>query len=366
MSDLWSAPTTPEQVIDRANVLFTTQALLTANRMGVFQALGKEGRKDAAALAKEVKADARALSMLADALAGLGYLTKDAKGRYANSLIARKHLVSGGEGAYLGDYLRFQDLLWEPWGKLEDAVRSGRSTRPADMYQTNQDETRRFIRAMHSTASLNDPFLAARLDLGGRHTLADVGGGPGTFAIHFAKQYPELRATVLDLPGTLEVTKEIVSEEPSVKERITLKPCDFSRDDLGGPYDVALVSHIIHGHDDHRVQSLLMKLRDALSPNGLLLVHDFFTESQKTVPAFASLFALNMLISTDGGRTWSFDELKQVLEGLGYRDVEWKRLGQPRGLSVVSAVSPRMDDKPAKQAPASSESSLRPRRPPLQ
>ncbi|HZV00371.1 MAG TPA: methyltransferase [Planctomycetota bacterium] len=341
MADLWDPPTTPEQLVDRANVFFLTQALLTANRMGVFSSLGKEGRKDAAMLAKELQADPRAVGMLLDALSGAGFLAKDGKGRYACSNLAKKHLVPGSGAGYLGDYLHFQDLLWEPWGKLEQAIKTGRPTRAADMFQSNADEARRFIRAMHATGSLNAPFLAARLDIAGRETLVDVGGGPGTFAIHFCKQNPALKATVLDLPQTLETTKEILAEEPSnVRDRITLKPCDFTRDDLGGPYDVAFVSHVIHGHSDHRVHALLMKLRDSLGSNGLLLIHDFFTESAHTMPAFASLFALNMLVMTDGGRTWSYDETKEILESLGYRDVDWKRLGQPRGLSVVSAISP--------------------------
>jgi SAM-dependent methyltransferase len=341
VSDLWSAPTTPEHVIDRANAHFATQALLTANRIGVFAALKTDGRKDAAALAQELQLEPRALGMLADALVGLGYLVKDAKGRYANATISKKHLVPGTGAAYLGDYLHFQDMLWEPWGNLDKAVKTGNPTRAADMYQSDPDEARRFIRAMHSTASMNAPFLAARLDIAGRETFADVGGGPGTFAIHFCKQHLGLRATILDLPRTLETTKEIVAQEPAqVAQRITLKPCDFNRDDLGGPYDVAFVSHVIHGHSDHRVHSLLMKLRDSLAPNGLLLIHDFFTEANRTTPAFASLFALNMLVATDGGRSWSFEETREILEGLGYRQIEWQRLGQPRGLSVVSAISP--------------------------
>lgn len=354
MADFWEAPTTPEQVIDRANIFFATQALLTANRMGVFTSLGKEGRKDVAALSKELAADARALGMLLDALVGLGYLSKDGKARYANSNLAKKHLVPGSGASYLGDYLHFQDMLWEPWGRLEDAVKSGRPARKADMFQSNADEARRFIRAMHATASLNAPFLARRLDMAGRLSLVDVGGGPATFAIHFCRQNPALKATVLDLPQTLETAKEVLAEEPTnVRERITLRPCDFTRDDLGGLYDVAFVSHVIHGHSDHRVHALLMKLRDALGSNGLLLIHDFFTESAHTTPAFASLFALNMLVQTDGGRTWSFDETREILTSLGYRDVDWKRLGQPRGLSVVSAISPAHE-------------SLRPKRPGLE
>jgi SAM-dependent methyltransferase len=344
VADLWDPPTTPEQVIDRANAFFATQALLTANRMGVFAALGKDGRKDTAQLAKDLAADQRALGMLLDALVGLGYLTKDSKGRLGNSSLSKKHLLPGAGASFLGDYLHFQDMLWEPWGRLEEAVKTGRPTRKPDMYQSNADEARRFIRAMHSTASLNAPFLAARLDIAGRETLLDVGGGPGTFAIHFCKQNLALRATVIDLPQTLETTKEILAEEPAnVRERVKLQPCDFTRDDLGGPYDVAFVSHIIHGHSDHRIHALFMKLRDSLSSNGLLLIHDFFTESAHTTPAYASLFGLNMLVSTDGGRTWSFDEVKEILESLGYRDVDWKRLGQPRGLSVVSAISPAHD-----------------------
>src|SRR5262249_22654914 len=161
---------------------------------------------------------------------------------------------------------------------------------------------------MRSTSSLNAPFLAARLDLAGRETLLDLGGGPGTFAFHFCKANPALKATVMDLQGTVEIGQELLKEEQdSARERVTFKIGDFFHATLGGPYNVVFVSHVIHGHADPLVRALLMRARDALAPNGLLIVHDFFAEKAKTTPPFAALFALNMLISTDGGRTWSFD-----------------------------------------------------------
>jgi SAM-dependent methyltransferase len=341
VTDLWAPATTAEGIIDRANQFFASQALLTGNRLGIFSRLGADGRKEAAELAKELDAEPRALGFLLDALAGLGYLAKDQRNRFANSPVAKRHLVPGGEGPYLGDYLHFQDLLWEPWQRLEQAVKTGKPTRPADMFQKDKDEARRFIRAMRATASLNAPFLAARLDLAGRERLLDLGGGPGTFALHFCKANPALRATVFDLPATIEVARQLLDEDPDpAKERVELKVGDFNRDALGGPYDVVFLSHVIHGHLDLYIRALLMRTRDALKGGGLLVLHDFFTERSHTTPAFASLFGLNMLVSTDGGRTWSFEELKAELERLGYRDVEWRRLGQPRGLSLVVAVSP--------------------------
>lgn len=341
MTDLWAPPTSPEALIDKANQFFAAQALLTANRLGVFAALEGEARKEAKDLAKEIGADARAVSLLLDALAGLGLLAKDQRGRYATTSIAKKHLTTTGEGPYLGDYLRFQDLIWDAWTKLDQCVKTGRPARAPDMFQNDKDEVRRFIRAMRSTASLNAPFLAARLDLAGRATLLDLGGGPGTYALHFCKANPALKATVLDLPGTIEVARDLFQDEQDpARQRVEFKVGDFHRDQLGGPYDVVFLSHIIHGHSDAPNRTLLMRARDALNQNGILIIHDFFTERSKTTPAFAALFALNMLVATDGGRTWSFDELKAELDRLGYRDVEWKRMGQPRGLSVVTAVNP--------------------------
>jgi len=341
----------PDDVIDLANGFMGPRALLAGARAGVFAALAVTSRS-AAEVGLLCGLDARAGTLLLHALRALGLVERAANAvetgepRYALTAVARLCLVPGSPRDLTG-YLALAADTAESWGRLEEALRTGRPIEVSSQAAQEGAPVRHgaFIRGMRSTALGNAPICAEKLDwaaLLGRtpSTLLDLGGGPGTYALEFARRWPELTATVLDLEETIAIAREVVSEEPdrAVSGRISFQAGDFHKDPLGGPYDCAWVSHIVHGHPEETLAPLLTRVREALAPGGAIAIHDFILDEGRARPPFAALFGLNMLVMSDHGRTYTQAELRALLEQAGFQGARHQDLGERRGISVMTAA----------------------------
>jgi len=187
---------------------------------------------------------------------------------------------------------------------------------------------------MHNTAMGHADRLARKLFLGSTKTLLDLGGGPGTFTIHFLKMNPALRVTIFDLPTTLKTTRQFVEAE-GLSGRVDYLEGDFHERDIEGTFDACFLSHIIHGQTVEKNQSLFSKIFRALNPGGRLIVQDFFLNRDKQSPQFSTLFALNMLIHTDGGRTYTFEEVEGWMHAAGFSKTSRTNFRLPRSISLV-------------------------------
>jgi cyclopropane fatty-acyl-phospholipid synthase-like methyltransferase len=165
---------------------------------------------------------------------------------------------------------------------------------------------------MASSASLSARETAARTNLNGVKSLLDIGGGPGIYAIEFARRYPHLKAVVFDNAATLEVAQSNIARA-GLTGRISLRAGDAFKDDLGAGYDFILLSNVIHSYASQDNQRLISRVALALAPGGRLGIKDFLLHSTRTGPTWASLFAVNMLVSTEGGDCYSVGEIKQWL-----------------------------------------------------
>lgn len=304
------------------------RAIQIALKLGVFDALAK-GDLDQSALAREVKTEPRATGLLANALTAMGLLTKHAE-RFAVTDAARRYLVQSSS-EYLGEMILFDGALWDLWGRLEDSIRTGKPARTPDMFQAAPEETSRFIRAMDSLvrARGDDRWLADNLDLSAVETIADVGGGPGTYMAALVKRWPRLRASVYDLPATLKVAREILAaREPELHGRIDLVSVDYLKDELPGPCDALFMSNIIHSEPADANAMLMKKCSRALRRGGMLIVKDHIMNRALTEPTSGAVFALYLLLTTRG-RDYSFDELSSWLRDAGFGAIEERKLPSP-------------------------------------
>lgn len=294
-----------------------TKILLTAVTLNVFTVLN-EKELTAGEVATEIRADERALELLMNALVAMRVLTKEAN-RYANSPVARAHLVTGTPN-YVGHLLRLHDAEWNNWGKLGEAVTTGCSPVQGHVFVNDPELGANVLAVLDRIGQQSGPALAQRLELEGAHTLLDLGGGAGTNAIAFCNAYPRLQATVFDLPQTLQTTQRMV-KEAGLEDRITFVAGDFNKDALGGPYDVILMSDILHYQDDEANARLTKQCVTHLNPAGRLIIKDRFLDESGTGPAWVTAFALHILVNTERGRCYKVSDAVNWLRDAGFRSI---------------------------------------------
>jgi SAM-dependent methyltransferase len=297
-----------------------TKVLLVANRIGIFDALAN-GPMRASALAEEIGVDPEKLTILLHALTGMELLVMRADA-FENAPLAAEYLVSA-QPKFLGHNLRFQDMLWDCWSKLEDVVRSGRPHRELAELLGREDLrfTEQYIRGMHDIAVPSAREVARILrSTGPSRSLLDVGGGPGTYALELLTLYPQATATLLDLESTLTVTREIVRDHP-LRARLDLRACDYLSDDYGRGFDLVLMSHVTHDEDPESVQRMFRAAYAALEPGGRIAVHDWVVEASKHAPLSSALFSVNLMVYTKGGRIYSAPEYRGLLAASGFEDL---------------------------------------------
>jgi precorrin-6B methylase 2 len=299
--------------------------LLGALKLGVFRGLGG-GARDAAALARRIGADAGKLSILLDALVVLGLLSKTGR-RYGISRLAREYLLPGphSQESILLHHLDG----WGDWGRLAATIRAGKARRGgADGgYQEN------FIRGMEENSRERATAVARKIPLRSGDRFLDLGGGPGTYAVAWARAYPGADIALFDTPGTLRVTRKILREK-GADVRIRLMEGDFLKDPLGGPYDFIWISQILHAYPEADCRKLLRKARAALAPGGRAAVQEFLLAEGKTSPPGPALFSVHMVAVTEGGRAYTAKEIAGMMRSAGFRKVS-AAPQDPRGVGIV-------------------------------
>lgn len=309
-----------------------------AVELDVFSKLANEG-KTAAQLSTLIHVHPGALELFLNALASLGLLRKEAE-RFFDTPISQTYLSKAGP-KYLGHLIRFEARRWQDWGRLEEAIRTGKPVRKPDMYQDSPQELDLFVRGMHELALARGDarWLTRAIPLRRCRKLLDVGGGPGTYAAMFCRANRALEATVMDLPATLRVTRKILREF-DMSGRVKTMSGDYRAGKIrGAPYDVAFVSNILHAEDEATNRRVLQSVYEALAPGGVLIIKDHVMNADHTVPQNGALFALEMLLGTPG-RTYSFGEVSGWLDEIGYADTVEVGMEVPSSLSVILAVRP--------------------------
>jgi predicted O-methyltransferase YrrM len=333
------AGASPALIMQLALAHRSSAMLFAASTSGVFTALAG-GPKTAAAIAGDCGASPEPMRLLLEGCVSLGLLTSDGA-TFSNTPTASAFLVRGGP-AYIGDGLKYAEDLYPVWGGLAALVKSGKPVMPPEeILGQDKAKTRAFVLAMHERAKGISSVLPHGVDIAGKTRLLDVGGGPGTYSIALVKQTPGLSSTVLDRPGVLEVTKEIVADA-NCADRITLLPGDYLTTPFGSGYDVVLLSGMMHRETPDDVRLLLRKTFDALDPGGLIIVSDvFFDTDAKNSPPFAIHFAINMMLTSDHGSAHAKTEMASWMAGTGFTGVDVRPLPPPNPHTLVLATKPR-------------------------
>ncbi|MGH7865439.1 MAG: methyltransferase [Candidatus Binataceae bacterium] len=304
------------------------RAIQVALKLGVFRALANDAA-DAQSLARAIHCDQRATALLANALVALGLLAKNGE-LLSLGAAARRYLLDEST-EYMGGMILFDESIFALWANLENSIRSGRPARTPDMFQNKAEETENFIGAMDSLVRARGDavWLAEHLDLAGVATIADVGGGPGTYLVELLRMWPQLRGSIYDLGATLKVARRLLEQRDAwALARLELREVDYLRDELPGPCDALLLSNIIHSEDEAANAELARKCFRALSSGGRVIIKDHVMNRDLTEPRAGAVFSLYLLLTTRG-RDYSCDEVAGWLASAGFVDIGVQPLPSP-------------------------------------
>jgi 2-polyprenyl-3-methyl-5-hydroxy-6-metoxy-1,4-benzoquinol methylase len=285
-----------------------------AQRLGVFAQLLK-GPATAGRVAEELELQVAGTRLLCENLAGLGILEQDGH-TFAMPKRSRKWLDPASD-SYIGTWLEHTTTYWQWYGDLERIVRDGGSFEIHREAVEDEDYWRLYITGQYELARLSAAEVAKAIRLGEQPTaLLDVAGAHGWFSAELCRRHETLHATVLDLPGSARVGREIIAKA-GMSDRVEHRDGDMFESELGGPYDGALVFDIIHHLSGEQIVTLLRRVRAAMKPGATVAVLDMFRSDAKQQRASAAALGLFFHL-TSGADLHSPDELAGFLSEAGF------------------------------------------------
>lgn len=312
----------PERILQLSRDFMECRILLTGAELNIFTALGRK-KQTAAELAGQTGLALRGLAPLLDALAAMGLLEKDGDGYWCGEDIAR-YLSEDSPRSVLPMVLHCVSL-WDRWSCLTEIVK-GAPCEP-DRPFAKPDELRAFIGAMHVVAAPLAARIVESVGPGGAKMLLDVGGASGTYTMAFLERSPAMKATLFDRPAVIEMARELL-ESVGLADRVDLVAGDFYRDEFPPGHDLAFVSAIIHQNSPGQNLELYRKTYRALVEGGRIVIRDHVMSPDRTQPRDGAVFAINMLVGTQGGGTYTFGEIEAGLRAAGFRDVKQIKTGE--------------------------------------
>lgn len=323
----------PGNLLKTSGGYWETCTLHAGVKLGVFTLLGNQ-QLSSKEVTKKLDGDKRGVGMLLNALAAMDLLEKR-DDTFFNTPVS-KTFLSKDSSRYIGHIIMHHHHLMDSWTRLDVAVQSGKPVRKRSSF--HEDEIREsFLMGMFNLAMNLAPMVVPKIDLSNRRFLLDLGGGPGTYAIHFCMNNPRLKATVYDLPTTRSFAEKTIAKF-DLTDRIDFNDIDYLEEKIEGIYDVAWLSHILHGEGPEDCRNIIKKAVSALEPGGMILIHDFILNNAMDGPLFPALFSLNMLLGTPYGQSYSEEQLMDMLTEAGVREIRRIFIESPNDSGIMTGI----------------------------
>jgi precorrin-6B methylase 2 len=313
------ASVTPERLLQMLWGFAPPLAVEAAIRHGVFDTLARQPAT-VAELAAATGASPRGLAAVGDLLAGIGLLARDAAGRYALTPESDAFLVSG-HPAFMGGIFRHMSRQLLPnWLHLTEIVGTGKPAAAVNVAAEGAPFFAAFVEDILPLSYPSARALAQALDISaaaGPVSVLDLAAGSGVWGIALAQASPHVTLRAVDWPDVLPVTRR-VAERFGLGERLTTVEGDLLEADFGSGHQVATLGHILHSEGVARSRALLARTFAALAPGGTIAIAEFLVNADRSGPPSGLIFAVNMLVNTQHGGTYSFEEIAGWLTEAGF------------------------------------------------
>ncbi len=339
MGPTHQAAVTPQRIQQLAWGYGPPLIIEAALRHGIFDALDGAA-KTVDEIATQAGASARGVRIVMNALLGLELLTKDADGRYGLTIESAAFLVRGRPGFLGGVIQHTSTQLLPKWLHLSEVVRTGQ---PATSVNREKDGAAFFHEFVEDIFPMSYPAaqrLAEALEIAGAKKpvrVLDLAAGSGVWGIALAQKSPQVTVTAVDWPGVLDVTRKVAARF-DLASRFSYVAGDLQAAPFGSGHDIAILGHILHSEGELRSRALLKKTYEALAPGGTIAIAEFLVDEERAGPPMGLIFAVNMLVNTDEGDTFSFPEIEAWLREAGFEDP--RAIDAPGPSPLILATKP--------------------------
>lgn len=299
-----------------------SSAVLAASlRLGLFETLEKQP-KTLEQLMEELSISFRGMQAFLHSLLAMGLIEKQ-DDLFRNRPHTSAYLIEGREG-YLGGLIEMEVENFLTPEKLILAAQEDRPTIYGDddvweKHQQDQEKAKKFTAAMHSISTKPALALANSPSLQSifleKTTLIDIGCGSGVYSIALLQQFPHLKSYLCDLPSLEKTTKKYIKNY-GLENNAKFHGFDMFQNNWPQG-DIVLFSQILHDWNYKQGELLLQKAYQALSKNGIVLIHEKLMEPPNYQPLANALVSLDMLVWTEG-QQYSFSQLENTLQNVGF------------------------------------------------
>jgi ubiquinone/menaquinone biosynthesis C-methylase UbiE len=313
--------------------------LEAAIRHGIFDLLD-DGPKTIQDIHKATGASERGLTAIVNALVGLNFLAKDERGRFSLAPESAAFLVSTKPGFQGGLIRHCSEHLIPKWLHLNEIVTTGKPVEAVNQEELGGDFFQKFVNDIfpmsYPAAQKLAQHLGSKND-GRPVRVLDLAAGSGVWGIALAQSSEQVRVTAVDWSEVLPVTRKTVAQF-GLADRFTFIGGDLLQADFGSNYTVATLGQILHSEGEARSRMLLAKTFHALNSEGTIAIAEFLVNQDRTGPLNGLFFAVNMLVNTDNGNTYSFEEISGWLKEAGF--INARTIESPGPSPLILATKP--------------------------
>jgi predicted O-methyltransferase YrrM len=322
-------------ILSLARNFMECRLLLSGAELDLFTLLAP-GPLSAREIAERTRTDLRGLIILLDAISAMGLLIKQGQTYQCPPSISA--LLSSESPNSILPWVLHMANVWERWASLTGIIQGSQQVDFQKAHSIDRRDIASFVGAMHVIASPLAPQIVAAVNPHSSRSLLDVGGAVGTYTVAFLQAVPEMKATLFDRPEVIEIARQFLDQE-GLLTRIAFIAGDFYQDEFPVGHDLVFISAIIHQNNPEQNLDLFLKAFRSLDPGGRIIIRDHVMEPDRIRPKAGAIFAVNMLVATPGGNTYTFDEIKTGLTRAGFINIRLLQTGEHMD-ALIEAFKP--------------------------
>ncbi|PWI30388.1 methyltransferase [Flavobacteriaceae bacterium LYZ1037] len=333
----------PAAILQIGTGFWASKTLLTAVNMNLFTLLAN-GEKSGQDIQAKLGLHNRSLYDFLDALVALGFLSRTGikeTAVYKNTEDTNLFLDKN-KPSYIGGILEMaNNRLYPFWNDLEEGLKTGlpqnesknNGQPPFELIYADPAKLSEFIHAMAGVQTGNFMTFSKEFDFSNYKTLCDIGGSGGHFSAHIVMNNPHIHCTSFDLLPVEPIAKDIINTM-NLSDNVTLASGDFFEDDFPKA-DIITMGNVLHDWGEQDKLMLIEKAYRALPIGGALVVIENIIDDARSKNAFGLLMSLNMLIETEKGFDFTFEDFNKWTKQVGFKSTTLLPLAGPASAAIA-------------------------------